>query len=236
MQYYGEGAESQVKLDGMVIKTKNSWYGTWLYNSNEMYADGYTHEISLVYTYDTMYNVSKKYKAPSTCMEKTSCQRECITSFMPQPGRKYVLSAWVKEEVWQSKSDYSNSYIILTYRDSKQKDTIRTRGTIIDGWQRIEGAFIVPNSATDISINLVNNGSEQSFFDDIRVHPFNSTMKSFVYDPSTSKLIAELNEDNYAAYYEYDEEGQLVRVKQETERGIKTINESRSSNVKNQTK
>ncbi|MGK4569023.1 hypothetical protein [Flavobacterium sp. 3HN19-14] len=44
--------------------------------------------------------------------------------------------------------------------------------------------------------------------------------------------MAELDENNYATFYEYDKEGGLVRVKKETERGVQTIKESRSSNPK----
>jgi hypothetical protein len=40
--------------------------------------------------------------------------------------------------------------------------------------------------------------------------------------------MAELDDRNYATFYEYDEEGTLVRVKKETEKGIYTIKESRS--------
>jgi hypothetical protein len=75
--------------------------------------------------------------------------------------------------------------------------------------------------------------SLSSFFDDIRVHPFNGNMKSFVYDQKTQKLMAELDENNYATFYEYDMEGGLIRVKKETENGFFTIQESRSSNPKN---
>ncbi len=60
-------------------------------------------------------------------------------------------------------------------------------------------------------------------------------MKSFVYDPATLKLSAELDENNYATFYEYDQEGQLVRVKKETIQGIKTIQETRSSKQKSVT-
>lgn len=67
------------------------------------------------------------------------------------------------------------------------------------------------------------------YFDDIRIHPFNGNMKSFVYDPQTQRLMAELDENNYATLYEYDQEGGLIRVKKETEKGIYTIQETRSS-------
>ena len=57
-------------------------------------------------------------------------------------------------------------------------------------------------------------------------------MKSYVYDPITLWLTAELDDNNYATFYEYDQEGQLIRIKKETARGIMTIQESRSSNPK----
>jgi hypothetical protein len=57
-------------------------------------------------------------------------------------------------------------------------------------------------------------------------------MKGYVYDPRTLRLSAELDENNYATFYDYDEEGQLVRVKQETIEGIKTLKETRSAQQK----
>ena len=67
------------------------------------------------------------------------------------------------------------------------------------------------------------------YFDDIRFHPVNSSLQSYVYDSETGRLNAVNDENNYATFYEYDEEGSLVRVKKETERGIVTIQESRNT-------
>jgi hypothetical protein len=41
--------------------------------------------------------------------------------------------------------------------------------------------------------------------------------------------MADLDENNYASFYEYDLEGNLARLKRETERGIMTIKETKSS-------
>jgi YD repeat-containing protein len=57
-------------------------------------------------------------------------------------------------------------------------------------------------------------------------------MKTFVYDYTNNRLMAELDENNYATFFEYNEEGKLIRVKRETERGIVTVKESRSRTVK----
>ena len=55
---------------------------------------------------------------------------------------------------------------------------------------------------------------------------------SDLYNPVNLRLMAELDENNYATFYEYDDDGTLIRVKKETERGIQTIKESRSALLK----
>lgn len=111
--------------------------------------------------------------------------------------------------------------------------TFLAAGEIIDGWQRIEGEFTIPASASDISIELnCTSPTGDCFFDDVRVFPTNGSMKSYVYDPVNMRLVAELDERNYAIMYEYDEEGKLVRVKKETAKGIMTIKESRNNSSK----
>lgn len=181
------------------------------------------------------------------CLEPLSTERriwvdacevncdECIPSFMPTPGGLYVLSAWVKIEDWYPADGdelLETAFIELSFANGGTLEPFTPTGDVIDGWRRIESTFKVPNTATDIKIRLKNDGDGDAFFDDIRIHPFKSNMTSYVYDPLTGRLVAQLDENNYAAYYEYDEEGNLVRMKKETERGVKTIQESRSSNVK----
>ena len=92
--------------------------------------------------------------------------------------------------------------------------------------------FNVPTNATTASLVLGSDSSLNVYFDDIRMHPFNADMKSYVYDPQTLRLMAELDENNYATFYDYDEEGQLVRVKKETIQGVKTIKETRTAKQK----
>ena len=95
----------------------------------------------------------------------------------------------------------------------------------------------VPVGATSMKLKLNNHYSVYNtrvFFDDIRLHPVSGNMKSFVYNSTNLRLVAELDENNYATFYEYDDDGTLVRVKKETERGVQTIKESRSALSKEQ--
>jgi YD repeat-containing protein len=107
--------------------------------------------------------------------------------------------------------------------------TLKPKGVIIEGWQRIEEVVDIPLTATSMNVYLETATSTTAYFDDIRMQPFNANMKSFVYDPVNLRLVAELDENNHATFYEYDDEGTLIRLKKETERGIKTIKETRSA-------
>jgi hypothetical protein len=176
--------------------------------------------------------------APPPCVD--------CTSFDLLLGKKYIITGWVNA-MKDNGSDYEKLNV-FDYDKAKIAVTFlavggsvigsplifNTSGEIIDGWQKISGEFIVPNNIDDIKIELVNDYSNSisTFFDDIRVHPVEGNMKSFVYNQETQKLMAELDENNYATFYEYDKEGGLVRVKKETEKGVNTIQETRSSTKK----
>lgn len=163
------------------------------------------------------------------CAPEVPCEN-CVASFELIPEKRYMISAWVKEDgAPVTKTSYDNPQIILAFPSvTITLPAFTPSGIIIDGWQRIEAEFTVPTGATDMQIQLVSLSGDV-YFDDIRVFPFDASMKSYVYDPITLRLMAELDERNYATIYEYDEEGKLVRVKKETERGVMTIQENKTS-------
>jgi hypothetical protein len=145
-----------------------------------------------------------------------------------------VVGAWVKER-------NNNADTVTSFRNVQMQvvfsngltRTLKPTGNIIEGWQRIEDTVSIPATATQMKLRLQSvNGSVPAYFDDIRMHPYNSNLKSFVYNPINIRLMAELDENNYASFYEYDDDGTLIRVKKETERGIKTIKETRSALLK----
>ena len=157
----------------------------------------------------------------------TDCQT-CITSFSPTPG-KYMVSAWVKVKAAPFGTlTYTEPSLNISFLGSVSTFNLAPSGQIIDDWQRIESIITVPASATGINIEL-SVSSGVAFFDDIRFYPFDGSMMSYVYDPISLRLMAELDERNYATLYEYDEEGKLVRVKKETARGVMTIQENRDN-------
>lgn len=172
-----------------------------------------------------------------TCTGETIvlvCSDDCILPFAPLPKQKYILSAWVSEDMLPTpQTTFSSPAIQISYLlndgTTYEEDNFVAEGQIIDGWQKIEKIFTVNENAIDITISLLNTNTADinTFFDDIRIFPVNGNMKSFVYDPVNLRFVAELDENNFATYYEYDQEGKLIRVKKETERGIVTLQESR---------
>ncbi|MES2629264.1 MAG: hypothetical protein V4616_09895 [Bacteroidota bacterium] len=157
----------------------------------------------------------------------------CRSNFSPSPGKVYRVSSWVMED-GHGKTTYAGPAIQVTfkvYNDMLTK-TLEPSGSIIDGWQKIEEDITIPAGASTIEIELVNRGSTDVFFDDVRFHPREASLTSFVFDSTSKKLIAELDDNNFSTFYEYDEDGKLIRLKKETERGVKTIQESRSNLTK----
>lgn len=157
-------------------------------------------------------------------------------SFGVPKGKTMLFSAWVREECGSTqpcdRTTYEKSSVVLkadNYNFSPV--TLRPVGNIIEGWQKIEGVFTVPEDFNYYKIDAVFQNEDPSravYFDDVRIHPFNAQMKSYVYDPVSLRLTAELDANNYATFYEYDEEGTLIRTKAETSEGVKTLNETRS--------
>ncbi|MDB5256586.1 MAG: hypothetical protein JWM14_1281 [Chitinophagaceae bacterium] len=166
-------------------------------------------------------------------VDKGDACRDCLSSFAPFENRQYVLSVWVNESSNNTATTYTNTSATLYFGGVETTlGPFLPKGDIIDGWQRIDTVFTIPANSTTIEVRLNNNSGNPVYFDDVRVHPFLSNMKSYVYDPISLRLWAELDENNYATIYEYDEEGGLIRVKKETERGVMTIRESRTNVVK----
>jgi hypothetical protein len=168
-----------------------------------------------------------------------------LESFKPVAGQKYVVSGWIKGDVASEADPNANKakIIIQGFNEVANPTTsyytaIAVRsGPKVEGWTRVMTTFEIPAnlvlaSGDYVKISL-SPGAGVAYFDDIRIHPFNSNMKSFAYDYRTSRLMAELDENNYATFFEYNDEGQLLRNKKETEKGIVTLKETRSRVRKN---
>ncbi len=149
-------------------------------------------------------------------------------------GDSLIVSYWIKKE--------GTDLSVTDYNDPIEAELVRSGSTVslpllytspvIDGWQKIERRLEPGTTTYSADLEFRNTTSDAYLIDDIRIYPDYGLMKSYCYNPNTMRLMAELDENNYATFYEYDEEGKLIRVKKETERGIVTIQEHHGHNPK----
>lgn len=164
---------------------------------------------------------------------------ECLGTFAPYTNNgkaeKYVLSYWVKVgNNPGTLTDYSQVDVTLEVDCSVLSPLSTDLSNIIDGWQRVEKIYQLPGGALQyITVKMRNDRvSGTAYFDDLRIHPFRAAMQAMIYDPLSLRLVASLDDRNFATFYDYDRQGRLVVCKKETERGIFTLTESRSAIAK----
>ena len=157
-----------------------------------------------------------------------------------ETDNRYVLSVWAKERTPANPVNYDDAGVSILIDGSLITPISENRSAIIDGWQRIEIIFEVDPGTADgsfveIQLEATIGGVEGEgvYYDDLRIHPFDSEMKSQVLDPVKQRISATLDSRNFATIYQYDENGTLVRIFQETEQGVQTIKENRSGLVSN---
>ncbi|MES2730611.1 MAG: hypothetical protein V4714_02645 [Bacteroidota bacterium] len=89
-------------------------------------------------------------------------------------------------------------------------------------------AFIQPGllPATDVAFDVYLDKAENALIDDIRFQPKDAQATCYVYDIKTLRLITQFDDQHFGLYYQYNAEGKLVRKLIETERGLKSIQET----------
>jgi hypothetical protein len=149
--------------------------------------------------------------------------------FEPLPAKEYIINAWVKDG--QATNRNVNAMATVVSDNNAPVNVPLTCKAIVEGWKLLEGKFTA-TTANSFKVNLKSTAGD-IYIDDIRMHPAAAHLKSYAYNDKNFKLMAELDENAFATFYEYDDEGSLIRVKKETERGIMTIKETRSAYRKN---
>ncbi len=148
--------------------------------------------------------------------------------FRLEAGKPYIISCWIKpvNNPGDGVAVYSPSNFNISHLGINT--SFKARSNRIDNWQLFETTVSFVASSQSAILNLPSG----YYYDDIRISPAKASMKAFVYNPANLRLAATLDENNFATFYEYNAEGQLIRKKKETERGILTIQESRGANPK----
>ncbi|MCG8573593.1 MAG: hypothetical protein MI810_01810, partial [Flavobacteriales bacterium] len=161
----------------------------------------------------------------------------CNGQFNPYNGSGdsvlYYVSAWVKQSGVTAPVIGSYDNANLQIKVDANTYSILPTDVIIEGWQKLEGYVPIVSGASSVTIYF-NNSYEvpaDVYFDDFRIHPANANMGAFVYDPGNLQSTAQLDANNFATFFIYDDEGKLYQKKVETREGIKTIQVGRSAQI-----
>ncbi len=141
------------------------------------------------------------------------------TYFTNSNTKKYLISAWFKQKAGATPNISITAGVGTTITPGSL-----VLGPVVEGWQKVELTGFLINGA---NANISFTGAD--VIDDVRIQPMESSLTTYVYDPITLKLLAELDNRNFATFYNYDQEGSLVQVKKETEKGVMTIKTTRNN-------
>jgi hypothetical protein len=157
------------------------------------------------------------FKAPNGF---TLTNNEQAKGFSPVPGKKYIFSCWINDN--SPNTDKIQNFGLNINNTEYAIANISV--PVVEGWKRLEVEF---TALEQFSMILRSTGQNLIFADDIRIYPSDAKMNTYVFHDQSYKMMAQLDENNFATFFEYDEEGTPIRVKKETERGIMTIKENR---------
>lgn len=142
-------------------------------------------------------------------------------------NKTYKLSFWVKGV---SANDANGLVTVKCSHPITGKITNYTEASftspLIEKWRLCE--ILIPLDEIDFSEMeiKIKDASQTIYIDDIRLIPDDADAKSFVYDFKSLRLISELDENHFATFYDYDDAGNLIRIRKETEKGIITLKEA----------
>ena len=247
LHHYASGAESGNKI----FLTAGQLYSLNIIMTNTAWPPAYakviwTHDKSMeweVIPKENLYNPDSTGSNTINTAAQKICKKLNNTKplnvlrpvYSPLKNDRLIVSGWMKIDTTDcDPADITGTPFNVSFTGGTATVNFVRTGLRIEKWQRYEADITVPAGATAMTLTLQSIMGRNVFFDDIRVQPYNSNVKAYVYDPVSLRLMAELDENNFGTYYEYDDDGTLIRVKKETERGIKTIKETRSTLIKNE--
>ena len=193
-------------------------------------AESHTGKYSLEVKGPLSFTVSPPVPCAGKLAPRATPCLDCIGGFSPEINKKYVFSCWVKVNSAPPILSCSSASVVIAAGGTTIA-TLHSEGAVIDDWQRVMGTFVV-GASNNVKVTL-NMGSAITYFDDLRIFPADANMASYVYDDVNLRLTYSLDENNYFTKNEYNNQGELIRIKKETEKGIITIKEGDSSITKN---
>jgi hypothetical protein len=149
-------------------------------------------------------------------------------------GRTYIAKVWVHKlsPPTAALSIHISGTAGSTYADTKTIMRNNPANVTVGDWILMSVELEVPanfntGATHTMLVSLSNNGSGSvAYFDDLAFHPKDAVMTGNVYNDKTGALVAQLDNDNFATFYTYDQAMRLTSASKEYSGGIKKVTES----------
>ena len=151
-------------------------------------------------------------------------------------GRTYQASVWVHTSSPSSCAliatldgtiNGSPAYVYKSILKNDASNITVGNWTLMTLQITVPSSYIASNGTqgeNDLRFFTANSGATTpAFFDDMSIHPIDSPISGYVYNPSTGWLTASLDNDNFATTYTYDQAGRVLNVYKETKSGVQLI-------------
>ncbi|KAB2859614.1 MAG: hypothetical protein F9K09_01465 [Flavobacteriales bacterium] len=159
-----------------------------------------------------------------------------------------ILTKGMLFKVWV-KTDFSDRTILDTYLKAGLKDVNNNlyvpknfkKVAQVGDWYLYQAKMLPTDLAgmtigdvlkTYVKYEFTAHGSENVWIDDVRIQPMDAQSTAYVYDVDTHRLLTTFDDQHFGLFYQYNAEGKLVRKLIETERGMKTVQETQYNTPK----
>ncbi len=198
----------------------------------------YKLDTATVFLISSYYKPYEYFNGDSTRADKNlkifeMTSNDCYNKFIigsHSEKSKYLMSLWVWDTLNSMDTALDVSLDLITSTIGSVALPLIYKTGPIEGWTKYDYLFELPVLAEFSQLSIYINSRKKTspvYIDDLRIHPFNANARTFVYRKDLAKVEAILDENNFATFYEYDDEGKLIRIKKESERGIMTVQENR---------
>jgi hypothetical protein len=147
-----------------------------------------------------------------------------------------LSNVWVKIKGLDESSsiEKQKSLKLIVQNKTKQDSTNFTKIARVGKWTLFEARInkldknFKKDDTLSVSVKYTSTslGKEEIWIDDLRMQPLDAEMNCYVYDVNTMRLLTSFDDQHFGVYNQYNTEGKLVRIQIETERGIKTVQET----------
>ncbi len=150
-----------------------------------------------------------------------------LPSGVDSSERKMVAKFWVKRSMPLSDIYYP---VMVRFGSGSPDPLVTPEFIARSGDWSLYQVTCTSSSSVRLTIERHDSASLTSddtvWVDDVRIQPIEAQMAASVYDQDAFRLVANFDDNHFGVYYQYNGEGRLVRKMRETERGMKTIEET----------